>query len=130
MEGVAAAVSSVLAGGGMMLSFSWFAGCEIPNRKEDAIIEMPEEWIELNSYIKIGDNVSFGIRPEEINLINEKIENSLELTIDEINFKGSVSTVNLISEHSKQKIKIQNIVLPILVCFFIVWENVFHRIEN
>ena len=101
--------SSVLAGGGMMLSFSWFAGCEIPNRKEAAIIEMPEEWFELNSYIKIGDNVSFGIRPEEINLINEKIENSLELTIDEINFKGSVSTVNLISKHSKQKIKIQNI---------------------
>ena len=48
--------SSVLAGGGMMLSFSWFAGCEIPNRKEAAIIEMPEEWFELNSYIKIGDN--------------------------------------------------------------------------
>ena len=44
-----------------------------------------------------------------INLINEKIENSLELTIDEIDFKGSVSTVNLISAHSKQKMKIQNI---------------------
>ena len=63
----------------------------------------------ISNNIKIGDNISFGIRPEEINLINEKIENSLELTIDEIDFKGSVSTVNLISAHSKQKIKIQNI---------------------
>ena len=44
---------SALAGGGMMLSFSWLAGCK-PNEQET--MAMPEEWFELNSYIKIGEN--------------------------------------------------------------------------
>lgn len=86
--------------------------CEVKNITQDTALlnsEFGNFQTKISNNIKIGDNVSFGIRPEEINLINEKIENSLELTIDEINFKGSVSTVNLISEHSKQKIKIQNI---------------------
>ena len=37
----------------MMLSFSWLAGCQ-PNAEE--ALTLPEEWFELNSYIKIGDN--------------------------------------------------------------------------
>jgi isoquinoline 1-oxidoreductase subunit beta len=45
--------ASALAGGGLMLSFNWLAGCK-PAREED--LGMPEEWFELNSYIKIGDN--------------------------------------------------------------------------
>src|SRR5690606_15105957 len=44
---------SALAGGGMMLSFSWLAGCK-PSPEE--VINLPKEWFELNSYIKIGDN--------------------------------------------------------------------------
>lgn len=44
---------STLAGGGMMLSFSWLAGCK-PTPEE--VMTMPEEWFEINSYIKIGDN--------------------------------------------------------------------------
>ncbi|SHO60771.1 xanthine dehydrogenase family protein molybdopterin-binding subunit [Algoriphagus zhangzhouensis] len=44
---------SALAGGGMVLSFSWLAGCK-PTAKE--MLAMPKEWFELNSYIKIGDN--------------------------------------------------------------------------
>ncbi len=44
---------SALAGGGMMLSFSWLAGCK-PTSKE--ALTMPKEWFELNSYIKIGEN--------------------------------------------------------------------------
>lgn len=44
---------SALAGGGMMLSFSWLAGCK---QKPDDALGMPEEWFELNSYIKIGEN--------------------------------------------------------------------------
>jgi isoquinoline 1-oxidoreductase subunit beta len=44
---------SALAGGGMMLSFSWLAGCK-PEGKE--VLELPAEWFELNSYIKIGNN--------------------------------------------------------------------------
>jgi isoquinoline 1-oxidoreductase subunit beta len=46
--------ASALAGGGMMLSFSWLAGC-VQSDKED-ILEMPEEWFEFNSFIKIGNN--------------------------------------------------------------------------
>lgn len=44
---------SALAGGGMMLSFSWLAGCK-PTPEE--MLTMPKEWFELNSYIKIGEN--------------------------------------------------------------------------
>jgi isoquinoline 1-oxidoreductase subunit beta len=44
---------SALAGGGMMLSFSWLAGCK-PSPEE--ALTLPKEWFELNSYIKIGEN--------------------------------------------------------------------------
>lgn len=44
---------SALAGGGMVLSFSWLAGCK-PTPEQ--VLEMPKEWFELNSYIKIGEN--------------------------------------------------------------------------
>ncbi|QNF33092.1 molybdopterin-dependent oxidoreductase [Adhaeribacter swui] len=45
--------ASALAGGGLMLSFSWLAGCK-PTTEE--VSKLPKEWFELNSYIKIGDN--------------------------------------------------------------------------
>src|SRR5215204_973095 len=44
---------SALAGGGMMLSFSWLAAC---NPSPEEALTMPKEWFELNSYIKIGEN--------------------------------------------------------------------------
>jgi isoquinoline 1-oxidoreductase beta subunit len=44
---------SALAGGGMMLSFSWLAGCK-PAPEE--ALTLPKEWFDLNSYIKIGEN--------------------------------------------------------------------------
>src|SRR5918994_3526979 len=46
--------ASALAGGGMMLSFSWLAGCKQSPGEE--LLTTPEEWFELNSYIKIGGN--------------------------------------------------------------------------
>jgi isoquinoline 1-oxidoreductase beta subunit len=45
--------ASALAGGGMMLSFSWLAGCKSTTEE---VSKMPKAWFELNSYIKIGDN--------------------------------------------------------------------------
>src|SRR5210317_1822735 len=45
--------TSALAGGGMVLSFNWLASC-ISNPEE--VLSMPEEWFELNGYLKIGDN--------------------------------------------------------------------------
>lgn len=44
---------STLAGGGMMLSFSWLAGCK---PTEEELLTMPKEWFKINSYIKIGEN--------------------------------------------------------------------------
>jgi isoquinoline 1-oxidoreductase beta subunit len=55
---------SALAGGGMMLSFVWLTGCK-PSPKE--MLELPKEWFELNSYIKIGENgvvTLFSANPE------------------------------------------------------------------
>ena len=46
---------SALAGGGMMIGFSWLAGCS-PTPAGDEVITMPKEWFEINSYIKIGEN--------------------------------------------------------------------------
>jgi isoquinoline 1-oxidoreductase beta subunit len=45
--------ASLLAGGGMMLSFSWLAGC---NPAPEEAVTLPKEWFELNSYIRIGEN--------------------------------------------------------------------------
>jgi isoquinoline 1-oxidoreductase beta subunit len=44
---------SALAGGGLVLSFSWLAGCK-PTPEQ--ALTLPKEWFELNSYVKIGDN--------------------------------------------------------------------------
>lgn len=45
--------TSALAGGGLMIGFSWLASCK-PTPEE--IIDMPKEWFEINGYLKIGDN--------------------------------------------------------------------------
>ena len=47
--------SSALAGGGMMLGFSWLASCE-PSMPEEAGLSIPDEWFEINSYLKVGNN--------------------------------------------------------------------------
>ncbi|MFT6936553.1 MAG: isoquinoline 1-oxidoreductase beta subunit [Saprospiraceae bacterium] len=47
--------SSVAAGGGMLLGFSWFASCTTPEQQAK-MKEMPKEWFDINSYLKIGEN--------------------------------------------------------------------------
>lgn len=42
-----------LAGGGMMLGFSWLSSCQ--SKPEDALT-MPKEWFEINGFLKIGEN--------------------------------------------------------------------------
>ena len=37
----------------MLLSFSWLAAC---NPTPEEVLQLPENWFELNSYIKIGEN--------------------------------------------------------------------------
>ena len=45
--------NSALAGGGLMISFSWLASCQ---PSSEPALTMPEEWFEFNGYLKIGDN--------------------------------------------------------------------------
>lgn len=42
-----------MAGGGLMLGFSWMTSCK-PDSEQ--ALEMPEEWHEINAYLKIGEN--------------------------------------------------------------------------
>ncbi len=46
--------STAVAGGGMMLGFSWLASCQ--SKPEAEVLAMPKEWFAINSYLKIGDN--------------------------------------------------------------------------
>ncbi len=45
---------SAAAGGGMLIGFSWLTGCTSDKKIEK--IAIPNEWFEINGYIKIGDN--------------------------------------------------------------------------
>lgn len=45
--------SSALAGGGLMLGFSWLASCK-PTPEQ--VLSMPKEWFDINAYLKIGEN--------------------------------------------------------------------------
>lgn len=49
---------SAAAGGGMAIGFSWLASCT-PQSQEEVISQTltpPDEWFEINGYLKIGDN--------------------------------------------------------------------------
>jgi len=46
--------TTALAGGGLVLGFNWLASCK--SKTEEEILAMPNEWFEMNSYLKIGDN--------------------------------------------------------------------------
>ncbi len=45
--------SSALAGGGVMIGFSWLASCK-PTPEQ--LLAMPKEWFKINAFLKIGDN--------------------------------------------------------------------------
>lgn len=45
--------TTALAGGGLMIGFTWLAGCK-PGSKE--MLTMPKEWFDFNGYLKIGEN--------------------------------------------------------------------------
>lgn len=47
--------ASTLAGGGMVLGFNWLASCT-PATTEAEVMAMPEEWFDMNAFLKIGDN--------------------------------------------------------------------------
>ncbi|MEJ2161874.1 MAG: molybdopterin-dependent oxidoreductase [Robiginitalea sp.] len=47
--------NSGLAGGGLVLGFSWLASCK-DEAAVKATLAMPDEWFEINGFLKIGDN--------------------------------------------------------------------------
>jgi isoquinoline 1-oxidoreductase beta subunit len=46
--------TSTLAGGGMMIGFSWLASCK--DKTVEEVMQMPKEWFDINGFLKIGDN--------------------------------------------------------------------------
>ena len=51
--------ASSLAGGGMLLGFNWLAGCE---SVDGSISSIPDEWFEINGFLKIANNGLVTIR--------------------------------------------------------------------
>ncbi len=48
---------SAATGGGLLLGFSWLTSCESDKaRKANPELVMPEEWVTVNAFLKIGDN--------------------------------------------------------------------------
>jgi isoquinoline 1-oxidoreductase beta subunit len=47
--------TSIVAGGGLVLGFNWFTACKPEDAVTD-ILEMPDEWFNINAFLKIGEN--------------------------------------------------------------------------
>ncbi|MCP9235248.1 molybdopterin cofactor-binding domain-containing protein [Lewinella sp. JB7] len=47
--------STALAGGGMLLGFNWLTSCSSTEPAPPGLT-MPDEWFDINAYLKIGDN--------------------------------------------------------------------------
>lgn len=68
--------TSALAGGGLMVSFSWLASCKTPTN------EVPEEWFDINGFLKISNNGMVTImspNPE----IGQNIKTSMPMIVAE-----------------------------------------------
>lgn len=46
--------TSAAAGGGLMIGFNWLTSCT-PVSEEEPMVAVPNEWFDINGYIKIGD---------------------------------------------------------------------------
>ncbi|MCY1720924.1 molybdopterin-dependent oxidoreductase [Prolixibacteraceae bacterium Z1-6] len=72
--------SSLAAGGGLMIGFSWLASaCSVNTPKE---LTIPDEWFEINAYLKIGENgvvTIFSPNPE----IGQNVKTSMPMIVAE-----------------------------------------------
>lgn len=81
--------ASTAAGGGLVLGFSWMASCA---PIADEIMALPEEWFDINAFLKIGDNGVVTImspNPE----IGQNVKTSMPMIIAEeldVNWKNVV----------------------------------------
>ncbi|HEY0898229.1 MAG TPA: molybdopterin cofactor-binding domain-containing protein, partial [Sphingobacteriaceae bacterium] len=82
--------ASVLAGGGMMLSFSWLGDLQ-PGSEEAA--NLPKEWFELNSYIKIGEDGSVTLMAPNPEFGSNVITSLPMIVADELDIDWKTVTV-------------------------------------
>jgi len=86
--------------------------CNVIDRNNNNILvdsEFGKFSIQKNAEVMPGESIIFGIRPEEIKIINEANTNSIGLSIKDIEFKGSTSNINAKSNSGDNFLKIQNI---------------------
>lgn len=70
---------TAMAGGGMVLGFSWLAGCKPP---ADEALGLPKEWFNINGFLKIGENGAVTImspNPE----IGQNVKTSMPMIVAE-----------------------------------------------
>lgn len=85
---------SAAAGGGMVLGFSWLSGC-MP--KSETALAIPEEWFDINGFIKIGDTglvTIFSPNPE----IGQNVKTSMPMIVAE---ELDVDWKNVVVEQAK-----------------------------
>ena len=81
---------SAAAGGGMLIGFNWLLACK-PNVEEE-VVAIPNEWFEINGYIKIGDTglvTIYSPNPE----IGQNVRTSMPMIVAEeldVNWKNVV----------------------------------------
>lgn len=71
---------SAAAGGGMLIGFSWLAGCT--SKTKIAGVAIPKEWFHINGYIKIGDTgmvTIYSPNPE----IGQNVKTSMPMIVAE-----------------------------------------------
>lgn len=87
--------------------------CNVLKIEKDIILLKSElgifKTINKDINISVGDNIIYGIRPEEVTLSNEKNDNNLELIIKDIDFKGPNSILHLENKNKNLSIKLQDI---------------------
>ena len=72
---------SAAAGGGMMIGFNWLTSCA-PASTPEAELAVPNEWFDINGYIKIGDTglvTIYSPNPE----IGQNIKTSMPMVVAE-----------------------------------------------
>ena len=70
---------SAAAGGGLVIGFNWLVSCT-PNTEQ--LLQMPEEWFNINAFLKIGDNgvvTIFSPNPE----IGQNVKTSMPMIVAE-----------------------------------------------
>jgi isoquinoline 1-oxidoreductase beta subunit len=70
---------SAAAGGGMVIGFNWLVSC---TPSKDQLLQMPEEWFNMNAFLKIGNNglvTIFSPNPE----IGQNVKTAMPMLVAE-----------------------------------------------